>query len=102
MSLISPKIVDMFYFTGDKDSTPNCPVDLRPDFNPSTGVQSYSSSDPTCSKPAYYNIPFFMDKMGPKSSEWSISAHEVRPGHHLEVNTGKTGNENSMAFNPSP
>ena len=86
MSMLYPKIVDMFYFAGDKHSTPNCPVELRPSLNPSSGIQSYQESDSLCSKPAYYNIPFFLDRFGPKSSEWSINAHEARPGHHIQVN----------------
>lgn len=85
MSLLYPKIVDMFYFTGDKHSTANCPIDLKPDFNPSNAAQSYQRSDPMCLTTAYYNIPFFLSKLGPKSSEWTIGAHEARPGHHLQV-----------------
>ena len=86
-SLLYPKIVDMFYFAGDKHSTPNCPIKLRPSLNPSSGIQSYDNSDPMCLKPAFYNIPFFLSKLGPKFSEWSINAHESRPGHHIQVNT---------------
>jgi len=86
MSLLYPKIVDMFYFAGDKHTMPNCPVELRPDLNPSNAAQSYDESDPMCLEPAYYNIPFFLNRLGPKSSEWSVNAHEARPGHHLQVN----------------
>lgn len=32
-----------------------------------------------------YNIPFFLDNMGPLYSEWSVNAHEARPGHHTQV-----------------
>ena len=85
MSLLYPKIVDMFWFAGDKHSTPNCPIELKPDFNPSSGSQSYTHSDAMCLKPAYYNIRFFMSKAGPKSAEWNTGAHETRPGHHLQV-----------------
>lgn len=85
MSLLYPKIVDMFCFAGDKHSTPNCPIELKPDFNPSSGSQSYTHSDPMCLKPAHYNIPFFTSKAGPKSAEWNTGAHETRPGHHLQV-----------------
>jgi len=86
MSMLYPKITDMFHFAGDKHSTPNCPVELRPDLNPSSGIQSYDGSDPMCLKPAHYNIPFFLAKLGPKFSEWSINSHEARPGHHIQVN----------------
>lgn len=89
MSMLYPKIVDMFYYAGDKHSTPNCPVELRPDLNPSSGIQSYDGSDPMCLKPAHYNIPFFLNRLGPKFSEWSINSHEARPGHHIQVSTGE-------------
>ena len=84
--MLYPKITDMFHFAGDKHSTPNCPIELRPDLNPSSGIQSYDGSDPMCLKPTHYNIPFFLDKLGPKFSEWSINSHESRPGHHIQVN----------------
>ena len=64
MSMLYPKITDMFYFAGDKHSTPNCPVELRPDLNPSSGIQSYDGSDSMCTKPAHYNIPFFLVDWG--------------------------------------
>jgi len=85
MSMLYPKITDMFHFAGDKHSTPNCPVALRPDLNPSSGIQSYDGSYPMCLKPAHYNIPFFLDRLGPKFSEWSINSHESRPGHHIQI-----------------
>ncbi|XP_068740719.1 uncharacterized protein [Montipora capricornis] len=85
MSLLFPKLVGMFDFVGDKQSTPNCPIELRPDLNPSSGIQSYGTSDSTCSETAYYNIPFFLARLGPKYSEWTIGAHEARPGHHLQL-----------------
>ena len=83
--MLYPKIVDMFYFAGDKHSTPNCPINLTPDLNPSSGIQSYDGSDSMCLKATRYNIPFFLDRMGPKFSEWSINSHEARPGHHIQV-----------------
>ena len=89
MSMLYPKITDMFYFAGDKHSTPNCPVELRPDLNPSSGIQSYDGSDSMCTKPAHYNIPFFLERLGPRFSEWSVNAHEARPGHHIQVAISK-------------
>ncbi|KAK3717884.1 hypothetical protein QZH41_014888, partial [Actinostola sp. cb2023] len=85
MSMLDPKIVNMFYFTGAKHTTPNCPIDLRPDLNPSSGAQSYEQSNIQCAYSAIYNIPFFLERMGPRYSEWSVNAHEARPGHHLQV-----------------
>ena len=85
MSLIDSKTIDMFYFTGEKHTTPNCPVELHPDLNPSSGAQSYIESDNKCSRGAAYNIPFFLNNAGPRFSEWSVNAHEARPGHHTQV-----------------
>ena len=85
MSLLEPKTIPLFYFTGDKATTPSCPVDLQPDMNPSSGAQSYSHSDVDCTRSAKYNIPFFLDNLGPKFQEWSVNAHEARPGHHTQV-----------------
>lgn len=85
MSLLYPKLLNMFYFGGPKHTNPNCPIELRPSLNPSSGIQSYEYSNPLCTKPAYYNFPFFLNKLGPRSSEWSINAHEARPGHHIQV-----------------
>ena len=87
MSMLDPKTVKMFYFTGNKHTTPNCPVEMRPNFNPSSGAQSYQRSTSTCSRTAKYNIPFFLDRPGPKYEEWSVNAHEARPGHHTQVNS---------------
>lgn len=85
MSIHDPNTVDFFYFTGDRHSTPNCPVKLQIDFNPSQGAQSYDSSDGNCTFPCRYNIPFFLENLGPKFSEYSVNAHEARPGHHTQV-----------------
>eukprot|EP00794_Sanderia_malayensis_P009553 gene9553-10540_t len=85
MAKLDPKTVNMFFFTGDKHTTPNCPVDLKPDFNPTSGAQSYLGSTPQCTRNAIYNIPFFLKNLGPKFSEYSVNAHEARPGHHTQV-----------------
>ena len=83
--MLDPKTVGMFYFTGPEHTTPNCPIDLIPDLNPSSGAQSYEGSDRYCSRNALYNIPFFLENLGPRFSEWSVNAHEARPGHHTQV-----------------
>ncbi|KXJ27498.1 uncharacterized protein LOC110235879 [Exaiptasia diaphana] len=84
MAKLEGKIIDMFYFTGSKRTTPSCPATLEPDFTPESAAQSYSRSDATCSHSASYYIPFFMDRPGPRFEEWSVNAHEVMPGHHLQ------------------
>ena len=50
MSFLEPKTVNMFYFTGKQQTTPSCPVQLAPDFNPSSAAQSYMNSDAACSE----------------------------------------------------
>ena len=82
--MLDPQTTDFFHFSGPKHTTPNCPVDLAPNFNPSSGAQSYRRSDKECSRSSYYNIPFFLDR--PRTyEEWSVNAHEARPGHHTQV-----------------
>ena len=84
LGLLDPKTINMFYFTGPKQTTPNCPITLAPDFNPSAGP-NYESGGKECKKNAQYNIPFFLERPGPKYEEWSTNAHEGRPGHHTQV-----------------
>lgn len=83
--MLDPQTNDMFHFSGLKHTTPNCPIDIAPSFNPSKGAQSYLRSTKDCSRNSHYNIPFFMERPGPKYSEWSVNAHEARPGHHTQV-----------------
>ncbi|XP_028402716.1 uncharacterized protein LOC114525533 [Dendronephthya gigantea] len=83
--MLAPKLIPLFYHTGNKITIPNCPIEFRPNFNPSFGAQSYSHSDTGCTEPAYINIPFFLDNFGPKFSDWSIIAHEGWPGHHTQL-----------------
>ena len=85
MSMLDPVTVDLFFFTGDYKTTPSCPIEMVPDFNPSSAAQSYSSSDASCTRPCSYYLPFFLENLGPKSSEYAINAHEARPGHHTQV-----------------
>lgn len=83
--MLDPKTSQMFYFTGKNHTTPNCPLEMVPNFNPSAGVPSYRSSDRACSKNAKYYIPFFLERPGPRYMQWSVNAHEARPGHHTQV-----------------
>ncbi|XP_068693508.1 uncharacterized protein [Montipora foliosa] len=85
MSFLEPKTVNMFFFTGKNDTTPSCPVELVPDFNPSSASQSYENSGARCPHNCRYNVPFFLENMGPIFSEWTVNAHEARPGHHTQV-----------------
>ena len=83
---MEPKTIPLFHFNGNKATTPTCPVDLYPDLNPSSAAQSYYPSTPDCTRGAKYRIPFFLENLGPRYSEWSVNAHEARPGHHTQVN----------------
>ena len=74
----------MFHFSGAKHTTPNCPIQMYPDFNPSGGA-NYNDGGAQCKKNARYNVPFFSARPGPKYEEWSTNAHEGRPGHHTQV-----------------
>ena len=82
LSQIAPRLTNMFYFVGQRKTTPSCPVELDINFMPSNGAQSYSFIGPTCSRPATYRMPFFLDRMGPVYSEVTVNAHEAQPGHH--------------------
>ncbi|EDO36462.1 predicted protein [Nematostella vectensis] len=82
---INPKLKPLFHHEGPMKTTPSCPVSLAISFNPAQGVQSYAPSQSWCPRPAYYYIPFFVDRMGPPYAEWAVSAHEARPGHHLQI-----------------
>ena len=100
MSFLEPKTIPMFYFTGDKATTPTCPVDLQPNLNPSSGAQSYRLSNSGCTRSAKYNIPFFLENLGPRFSEWSVNAHEARPGHHTQVGVSKRNRDNCSTREP--
>ncbi|XP_032229067.1 uncharacterized protein LOC5504853 [Nematostella vectensis] len=84
-TLLNTKIMDLFHMVGSKTSVPSCPFRPEPDFNPLTATPKYHETDPECSKPATYGIPFFVQKPGPKWQEWTTTSHEVSPGHHLQV-----------------
>ncbi|XP_068734656.1 uncharacterized protein [Montipora capricornis] len=84
MATLDPKTIDMFHFTGPYQSTPNCPVHLVPNFNPSSAAPAFEESDSSCSRPPLYTIPFFLKRPGPRNEEWTINAHETRPGHYTQ------------------
>ncbi|EDO31412.1 predicted protein [Nematostella vectensis] len=84
MGMLYPKITDLFYFTGAKITAPNCPVEMLPHYNPSNGAQFFKESK-TCAQPSYFGLPFFLKDYGPIFQEWSVTAHEARPGHHTQI-----------------
>jgi len=85
LALIEPKTVNFFYLSGKNASTPNCPLKMQAKFNPSSGSQSFSSSGYACTKPARYQLPFFLKRPGPRYNAYSVAGHEARPGHHTQV-----------------
>lgn len=91
MATLDYETADLFYFTGPYHSTPNCPIKLDIDFNPSSGVPFYQSSDKNCSRTASYNIPFFLGRPGPRYEAVTLAAHEARPGHHTQVSRTQRG-----------
>ncbi|XP_065060075.1 uncharacterized protein LOC135687446 isoform X2 [Rhopilema esculentum] len=84
MATLHAKIVNMFYQTGPKASTANCPVRMVAVFNPSVGHQSFSAAGARCRRPCYYKLPFFLTPPGPRYAAISIAGHEARPGHHTQ------------------
>eukprot|EP00794_Sanderia_malayensis_P004766 gene4766-5393_t len=84
MSLIYPKISPLFHFNGEKNTVPNCPIQMWPHYNPSNGAQFFGKSDSKCSSFTKFGLPFFLEKYGPKYQEWSVIGHEARPGHHTQ------------------
>lgn len=64
---------------------PTCPIEIYPHFNPSQGTMFFEESDETCSTPTKFKLPFFLKRYGPKFQEWSVVAHETRPGHHSQA-----------------
>ena len=86
--MLDPKTVNMFHFSGAKYTTPNCPIEMSPEFNPSGGA-NYEAAGKDCKKNARYNAPFFSSKPAAKYEEWSTNAHEGRPGHHTQVSDGR-------------
>ena len=85
MSMLSSKLIPLFYHTGSNITFPNCPIEMFPSFNPSSGVQFFKETEADCTKPAYFGLPFFLENHGPRFSEWSVTAHESWPGHHTQI-----------------
>lgn len=85
IAYIEPKVNSLFYHNGAKKTRPSCSIDVAMSLDPNEAVQSYQSSESWCGSPAQYNIPFFVDRMGPIYFEWAVSAHEGLPGHHLQI-----------------
>ena len=86
MSFIEPKTIPLFYFNGDKATTPTCPVDLIPDLNPSFGTQSYYSSTPDCKKAQSIGFRF----------SWKTLVHGTMNGASMHTRRGLVTTHRSM------
>ena len=85
MSMLAPKLIPLFYHTGEKITVPNCPIEMLANFNPSSGAQFFQGTRKECTKSAFFGLPFFLKNHGPRFSEWSVTAHESWPGHHTQI-----------------
>ncbi|KAL9959270.1 hypothetical protein ACROYT_G032580 [Oculina patagonica] len=86
MNLIRPKLSKLFYDSGPKKTIPKCAITVVPWFHSEAVFHSYSESKSvSCAAPSLQMLPFFVDNFGPKYTEWTTTAHEQLPGHHLEV-----------------
>lgn len=82
---ITPLLAANFYSSGPKKTIPVCGVDLYAWFQPSASYHLYGPGAKDCSWKGSQVLPFFMDRFGPKWTEYTTTAHEQMPGHHLEV-----------------
>ncbi|XP_031562253.1 uncharacterized protein LOC116298050 isoform X3 [Actinia tenebrosa] len=85
MSLMDSKTVEMFYFTGSKHTTPNCPVDVIIQYSPQFLIEQYHGIYPDCHSSSRVSIPFHVRRLGPKYGKWTMIGHEARPGHHTQT-----------------
>ncbi|KAJ7377642.1 hypothetical protein OS493_027719 [Desmophyllum pertusum] len=86
MNLIRPKLSKLFYSNGPKQTLPDCGIAVVPWYHSEAVFHSYSDSKTaSCKVPSLQMLPFFVDNFGPKYTEWTTTAHEQSPGHHLEV-----------------
>lgn len=85
VSELKKKVQSAFYVEGDKRILPTCKLKIEFDFSPANPYHSYKEGTADCSRLAVMNIPFFLERPGPKYEEVTVMAHESYPGHHLEV-----------------
>lgn len=83
-SFLKPKIKPLFYDAPPNKTTASCGISVRGEYNPTVCFHGYVEKL-GCKVSAYQTLPFFMDNFGPKYTEYTTTAHEQSPGHHLEV-----------------
>ena len=82
---IEPVITPLFYETGPKKTVPACPMEFVAWFQPYVSFHSYNPGDKDCDTKATQELPFFVNKFGPKWTEFTTTARQQLPGYHLEV-----------------
>ena len=82
---IRPVLDSLFYTEEPKRTIPSCPVDVVPFYHPYSSFHAYYPGSKDCKIKATQALPFFLDKFGPRWTEYTTTAHEQLPGHHLEV-----------------
>ena len=90
LDIIRPYLSSLFHENGAKKTVPVCPVAVVPWFHPYSSFHSYSIGDKDCNVIATQGLPFFLERYGPKWTEYTTTGHEQLPGHHLEVGTLKS------------
>lgn len=82
---IKPVIAPLFHRSSPKKTVPACPLEVIPEFHPFLSWHGYGVGSKDCKTKSTQTLPFFMDKFGPKWTEFTTTAHEQLPGHQLEV-----------------
>ena len=82
---IGPVVEPLFYRSGPKKTVPDCTVEVSAWFEPYASYHAYGPGSEDCIYKGRQVLPFFMDRFGPKWTEFTTTAHEQLPGHHLEV-----------------
>ena len=100
LSELDPKTHNLFHFTGQKRTTPNCPIKLVPSFKPLSALSYRGSTN--CMRSAEIALPFLNDNYGPRYQGLSINSHEGRPGHHTQVQGYLENFESSCSRDDAP
>ena len=95
---IGPVYKPLFYRSGPKNTVPVCPVDVISWFHPHVRFHGYAPGSKDCKVNATQGLPFFADNFGPKWTEFTTTAHEQLPGHHLEVGAFQRSATNWLNF----
>ena len=95
---IGPVYKPLFYRSSPKNTVPVRPVDVISWFHPHVRFHGYVPGSKDCKVKATQGLPFFADNFGPKWTEFTTTAHEQLPGHHLEVGAFQRSPTNWLNF----